>query len=247
MFEGTVKSLSCEARRSVSAIQRHAALFGFIVLGAAVNCAIAKTGQNTWLEFVTLVPLFWPIRSGNVQLAGACGGLWGGTIAICTALGLGPPMALTAMAAFALITAPAVYSALGALLTRWIGFSPFVLAVGWLGVEFAFALFGTWTRLFETTIGHGCWGQHIQMALGYVIANGTVAYLNAAFAFASGKLVRAPALRVYFRSRRGEGDSRLKWLDNSALRKACSVCIAEPRAPPPPTTPREIMSRKLSG
>ena len=70
--------------------------------------------------------------------AGLCGGLWGLTLGILTAKSAASGSMLSLGSLLLLGAAPAAYACLGSRLTRWIGYSPFVLGVGWMGVELVF-------------------------------------------------------------------------------------------------------------
>jgi hypothetical protein len=79
-----------------------------------------------------------------------------------------------------LSTAVGAYAFVGAALTRWIGFSPFVLGVGWMGVELALAPVGLHNGLLSATQGDTALMDYIGRALGYVLVAFLVAYINAA-------------------------------------------------------------------
>ncbi len=80
-----------------------------------------------------------------------------------------------------LLTAiPAIYAYLAAKLTRWIGFSPFVLGVTWMGVELAFEPLGLHNGLLAGTQADGTLIHWLGGALGYVLVAFVVALVNAA-------------------------------------------------------------------
>lgn len=70
-------------------------------------------------------------------IATIAGGLWGGSVFLFAVAGDAPVIPATLATAALLVTIPAIYTGLAAALTRRIGFNPFVLAVGWIGVELA--------------------------------------------------------------------------------------------------------------
>lgn len=134
------KKQASHARRLTPA---RAALFGSsIVLSAMLSAAALRTPGLHWLAWVSLLPLFQAIRTLRLPLAALAGGLWGGCLYGLAAYGATPAIAPTALSLILLTAAPATYCGLGALLTRWIGFNPFVLAVGWIGVELALTPLG---------------------------------------------------------------------------------------------------------
>jgi len=151
------------------------------LVGSAYLTATA-VGSHThaWMGWLSLLPLFVAIRVLRPLRALACGALWGGCVfAFCVAAGR---TAVSAnLASLALLTAiPAIYTFLGAWLTRWMGFSPFVLGVGWMGVEFALAPLGLHSGLLAGTQDHTALMDYIGRALGYVLVAFLVAYVNAA-------------------------------------------------------------------
>ncbi|MBI3835453.1 MAG: hypothetical protein HY287_14090 [Planctomycetes bacterium] len=233
MFERAVDHVLRKAAALLSFTRRHAALFGFIILSAAINCAIARTGQNTWLEFVALVPLFWSIRSGNARLACVCGALWGGTIALCAACGLDLPMSITAVSAALLIAAPAIYAAIGALLTRSIGFSPLVLAVAWTGVELLQSQLGLRSALTTSVYEHSALLDAIARTFGYVLIAFTITYLNAAML----SLVTIACGNVGNLSRRILRSPPLSIVGNSSFEAARSFLRLTTRSRAPPRGP----------
>jgi len=137
-----------------------------------------------------LVPVFVSIYVLRPALAGAAGLLWGvSVILLAYRFGWHPPLPLgegwgegvsyfTPLLLFAIL--PALYTGLGSWLTRRIGFSPFVLAVGWMGVELAFSATGF--RFGQFTLDAGpSWLHVLANSLGYVFIAFLVAYLNAGF------------------------------------------------------------------
>ncbi len=115
------------------------------LLGSAYLVVQASAGRAPALSaWCALIPIFVSILVLRPALAGLAGAFWGGAV---FALGawfanngvrVGFPVSFSSAAALSLI--PAAYSVLGSFLTRSIGFSPFVLGVGWLGVELALVL-----------------------------------------------------------------------------------------------------------
>jgi apolipoprotein N-acyltransferase len=67
----------------------------------------------------------------------AGGALWGASVFLFAATHSDTSLALSPLAFVLLTVTPAVYAAMGAWVTRRAGFSPFVLAVGWILAEFA--------------------------------------------------------------------------------------------------------------
>ena len=74
---------------------------------------------------------------------------------------------------------PGIYAYLGARLTRWIGFNPFVLGVAWMGVELALGPAGLRTGLLAAAHEDGTFVHWVSEALGYVLVGFLVALVNA--------------------------------------------------------------------
>lgn len=159
-----------------------------IVLSAYLTAWAVGSPTHSWVAWLSLLPLFVAIRVLRPLRALACGALWGGCLfAFCVA---SSRMAVSAsLLSFALLTViPAIYMFLGATLTRWIGFSPFVLGVGWMGVELALAPLGLHNGLLAGTQGDTAFMDYIGRALGYVLVAFLVAYVNAALVGVLGRV-----------------------------------------------------------
>lgn len=157
------------------------ALLVFSLVGSALLIGVAaKTGRYPYVACVGLVPLFVAIRVCRPLAALLWGTAWGLSLFAVSVAGLGPPIPPTVGSLLLLAGAPAVYAWLGALLTRWIGFSPYVLAVGWMGVGLALSPLGFnagFAGASQTDAGILGWVGH---ALGYVLVAFAAAYVNAA-------------------------------------------------------------------
>jgi apolipoprotein N-acyltransferase len=146
------------------------AFFMSVALGSA-DCA--------WLAWVSLLPLFWSIRKLSPLGATFSGMLWGIALYGFSVSGTVPGIAPSPWSLLLLATVAATYAGLGALLTHRVGFSPFVLAVGWIGVEFALRPLTLRNGLMCGTQGNGTLVQWVGGLFGYVIVAFLVAYVNA--------------------------------------------------------------------
>ena len=138
-----------------------------------------------------------------------------------------PPTAV----AFASLTAlPAIYAGGGAWLTRRIGFSPFVLGVGWMGVELALAPVGLHNGLLSATQGDTALMDYFGRALGYVLVAFLVAYVNALLVEVLGRVpLRLP------RPLRAAAHDDAEILLRSQIVGCLSLVVLQPshpRAPP---------------
>lgn len=157
-----------------------AALTAAIVGSAYLTASAVGSPAHAWMGWLSLLPLFAAVRILRRLRASACGALWGGCVfAFCVAAGSTAVSA--SLATFILLTAiPAIYAFAASALTRWIGFSPFVLGVGWMGVELALAPLGLHNGLLSATQGDTVVMGYVGRALGYVLVAFLVAYVNAA-------------------------------------------------------------------
>jgi hypothetical protein len=74
---------------------------------------------------------------------------------------------------------PALYALFGGLLTRWMGFSPFVLGIAWVGVEFILSPLGFSRGLLGAAESETPALHWIACALGYVHVALLAALFNA--------------------------------------------------------------------
>jgi len=134
-----------------------------------------------------------------------------------------------------LTAAPAVYACLGSRLTRWIGYSPFVLGVGWMGVELVLGRAGVSSGLWLGVQSDVAVLHWIIGALGYVFAAFLVAYVAALLvSVLSGLRIAIPRPRTA--SGTGNAGARL------APQTFCCfplslIPASQPRAPPTPFGP----------
>lgn len=166
--------------RKTGATVKTAALAVSIVIGAYLMAAAMGSADLAWLAWFSLVPLFAAIRLWRPAETLLAGGLWGVSLYVFT--GARPEEAAissTYTSLLLLATIPAVYAYLGARLTRWIGFSPFVLGVGWMAVEFALEPAGLRNGLLAGTQGQGTFVHWFSSAVGYVLAAFLVAFISA--------------------------------------------------------------------
>ena len=165
-----------------SGVKATALALSLIVSAALVALSLASP-EHAWLRwsaFGGLLPLFVAIRVLRPGHAMLCGALWGLSLYVFCVAAFDTGVS-DALSSLALLTAiPAIYAYLAAKLTRWIGFSPFVLGVSWMGVELAFQPLGLHTGLLASTQADGTLIHWVGGALGYVLVAFVVAYVNAA-------------------------------------------------------------------
>jgi len=153
------------------------ALVGALSGSAFLTAHAAQAGVPFWVGWLALAPFFAAIRALRPILAMLCGALWGASLFVFTGGGSEPDNPI--VVGLLLTVVPAAYAYLAAYATRWIGFSPFVLGVGWMGVELALAPVGLHNGLLSATQGDTALMDYIGRALGYVLVAFLVAYVNA--------------------------------------------------------------------
>ena len=196
----------------------------------ALSLASPDHAWLRWSAFGGLLPLFVAIRVLRPGRAMLCGALWGLSLyAFCVAVfNTGVSDALSSLALLAAI--PAIYAYLAAKLTRWIGFSPFVLGVTWMGVELAFKPLGLHTGLLAGTQADGTLIHWLGGALGYVLVAFVVAYVNAALLSAL-QAARLRLPRPAYRSISTHCQTRLIPQTLSCF-PLFAISPSQPRAPP---------------
>lgn len=216
-------------------VAKYAALVVSLVVTAyLVNLASAEP-EHAWFGWGALLPLFAAIRVCGSIRAGLCGGLWGLTLAV-LATTAGDTGATLSLGSLLLLTAaPAVYAGLGSKLTRWIAYSPFVLGVGWMGVEFALDLAGLSTGLWVSVQSDGTVLHWVIGGLGYVFSALLVAYVTALLVSVLSEVgITVPRPRPAS----GSGDASVRVAPQTFCCFPLSLIPAsQPRAPPALFTP----------
>ena len=150
-----------------------------LMFSALLSAAALRNPALHWLAWVSLLPLFQVIRKRRPAVAAVAGGVWGLCLFGFAAVGPSPVIPPTLLSLILLSAAPAMYCGIGARVTRWIGFNPLVLGLGWVGVELAIRPLGLPLGLMAGTQGGSAlalWGGRL---LGYVLIAFLVACFNA--------------------------------------------------------------------
>lgn len=114
---------------------KDSALAVLLVTSALLIAVAVGSADHSWFTWFALLPLFLAIRQLPPALAALAGAFWGGCFCLFLAVGVTPSLSLS-LHSFALsVTALMLYAYCGARVTRWIGFSPMLLALGWVLVE----------------------------------------------------------------------------------------------------------------
>jgi len=219
-----------------------AALAVSVPIGASLMVLALGSPRLGWLGWFALVPLFAAIRLWRPAGALAAGALWGTSLCAGLAVGSDAAVSITWPSVVLAAALPAAYAFLGGHLTRWIGFSPFVLGVAWMGVELAFEPLGLRQGLLAGTQADGHLIPWISSAFGYVVAAFAVAFLNA-WLVATVAGVRLPIGGRPFHTQCSDRGTRLPAPSLCCIRP-CSASPAQPRAPPLPVAPGERRSKR---
>ena len=209
-----------------------AALTGALLGGAYLMAAVIASSGHASLGLVSLVPLFLVIRLWRPVRALLAGGLWGASLWVFSTTEAGPAISSGLESLVLLSAIPAVYACLGAWLTRRIGFNPFVLGFGWMGVELALAPAGLRTGLLGATEGSGTVLHWVSGALGYVL----VAFIIALFSASVVSVLSAARWPVWQRTCRSPSRNRGALLAPQTFFSFPLFAIhpPRPRAPPLP-------------
>jgi apolipoprotein N-acyltransferase len=196
--------------------------------------AFSGTSQAlTITAWFGLLPLFLAVRILNPREALIAGGFWGACL-FAALVALGQSFAVSApLSLLLLATIPALYTCLGARLTRWTGFHPLLLGLGWVGVELALEPLGLRDGLLAGTQGDGFVFQALGSTLGYGFIAFLIALVNALLLSVLHELPMQGALLFSGPDQSPEPlltRDGLEWSSPFFLR-----CV-QPRAPPLPQT-----------
>lgn len=150
-------------------------------LGVSAFCMGTALGSpgHAWVGWVALLPLFLSMRVLAPAKAMLAGAFWGLCLFVCL-ITMGDGGVSPSVATLALLSAiPGIYTYLGARITRQIGFSPYLLALGWMGVELAVSPLGLRSGLLAGTQGDGLLIHWIGNFAGCVLVAFLVAYVSA--------------------------------------------------------------------
>lgn len=157
-----------------------ASVFALALAGSAYLMALAiESPKHVLLGWVTLLPLFYAIRVLSPARALVSGAFWGVCLFLASAAFARTEIAPSLGSLTLLSLIPGAYCYFGAALTRRIGFSPYLLALGWIGVEFALRPLGLRCGLLAATQGDGFVVRAVGSFAGYALVAFLVAYFNA--------------------------------------------------------------------
>jgi len=206
------------------------ALAGALLFSALLTSAVLRSQSHAWVAWVSLLPLFHAIRCLKPVQASLAGGLWGACLYLFSSGGAGAVIQPAASSLMLLTLLPAAYTGVFSWLTRRIGLSPFVLAVGWILLELVLRPLGLPLGLLAATQDAG-FVHWLGGLLGYVFVAFFVIYINASLLALIGavRLVVPDAGSLI-----GTSDTRVQRRTSQTILRwrFASLCQAHPRAPP---------------
>jgi apolipoprotein N-acyltransferase len=208
-----------------------ASVFALALAGSAYLMALAiESPKYVLLGWVTLLPLFYAIRVLSPARALMSGAFWGACLFFASAAFARTEIAPSLSSLTLLSLIPGAYCYFGAALTRRIGFSPYLLALGWIGVEFAIRPLGLRYGLLAGTQGDGFVVRVVGSFAGYALVAFLVAYFNASLFSVLHDVRVSPAIPRWA-ARSSEPSQRLIPADMLCY-LARFLRILQPRAPP---------------
>lgn len=151
----------------------------FLISTAIATAYASRTGNHPWLGLVAFLPLLRLMQVSKPLAAMFGGGSWGVVYALCSGAVIRVDASLGLTTSALLVLVPAAFTAVGALVTRRIGFSPFVVAVLWMLFEFALRPVALHNGLLAGTLGDNLivrTGGHL---FGYAIVAFLICYASA--------------------------------------------------------------------
>jgi apolipoprotein N-acyltransferase len=204
-----------------------------LVLSALLMSLAIGTPGYAWVAWIILLPLFLAIRVLHPAIAALSGAVWGACLYFFNVAGAAPAIEPTLISLALLTAVPAVYMGLGTLLTRFIGFNPFMLALGWILVEVALRPLGLQQGLLAGTQSEGSHVHWVSRLLGYFVVAFLMACTNASLLIVLSKALFAVHCRKLASGIHGSEACLL--IQGSMSLQQLTSHAGYPRAPPIPT------------
>lgn len=165
--------------KSVWRIIKGLALGMLLVPSALLTAVATSSADYSWFAWFGLLPLFFAIRILSPAFAALAGAFWSGCFYFFLVAGAVPNVSQTPYSFILLAIVLMLYAYFGGLLTRWIGFSPMLLALGWIVVELTLKPLGLRQGLLAGTQSTNGFLHWISCLLGYAFVALLVAGANA--------------------------------------------------------------------
>jgi apolipoprotein N-acyltransferase len=208
------------------------ALVGSLIVSAFLMALAVASPAYWWLGWVALLPFFFAIRTCSSLGAMWCGSLWGVSLFV---FGVAVPdsqLAPTFSSLFTLVGIPAAYAFVATRLTQRVGFSPLLLALGWMGVEFALRPVGLKHGLLASTQDGGVFWSAFGSFAGYVLVAFAVAYVNASLVSVLSQIPRIVGVDGGVVLRGASGQRKPVVVDEISVHLRDLLSRSQPRAPP---------------
>jgi apolipoprotein N-acyltransferase len=200
-----------------------------LLLSSCLMAAASAERSLSWVAWLSLLPVFITIRAVSPRQALSYGAIWGACLYLFYAIS--DASAAVSWSKFGLLAAvPAIYIYLGARLTRCIGYTPIVLAVGWILAELALQPVNFHYGLLATTQSDGGLMRIVGGVLGYIFVAFLIAFANAQIL----TLVKCASFKIWRNHPETVVLMRCGWVTRVAI-PADSIIYQRhrrPRAPP---------------
>lgn len=154
--------------------------FALALILGGVFMAVGRTAVDySWLAWIALLPLFFSIQAFRPTVACLCGLVWGVSFFACSSVALESDVPYTWGSLALLGAVPAIYAFGAAMVTRRLGFNPFVVAFGWIGVEAAVAPLGLRQGLLSALQTDAALLGVVGNLFGYILVAFVVAFVSA--------------------------------------------------------------------
>jgi len=202
-----------------------------LVLSALLMAVAVGSTACSWLSWFSLLPLFLSIRVLRPVFATLAGAVWGVCFYFFSVTFAAPAISPTFQSLALLTIVPAFYACFGALLTRWVGFNPLLLGVGWVLVEVAIKPLGLQQGLLAGTQNQSPLLHWISRLLGYAFVAFLVACVNASLLV----MLSSARLRVLQQRSLGEltNSEAYHSLQTLLYFRLITIFRGYPRPPPP--------------
>ena len=201
-----------------------------LAVSATFMALAVEAPQHFWLGWITLLPLLQAARVLDPLRAFGAGAFWGSSLLVASAAMGSRNIEFGISSASILTLGPALYACFGAMLTRRVGFSPYLMALGWVGVELCLRPAGLEHGLLAGTQGDGMLIRVAGSFAGYFLVAFLVAYINASLLSVLDKVAVSSANLRRVSSASGLL-GRLILLDTPFIPSRV-LCVSQPRAPP---------------